>query len=377
MRAPRLALLSFRGVVVTPYTDLLGRPLGQKVHRGGPRWPDWPSQTAARHCRRGTPVDDEPPEGEPSTTLPGPLAWGGAITTHFGHQIADFSTRLLPTLAEMPDARFAFSMHRNLSDRFSSWENTPDYFRQVLEWYGISRDRVELIAEPTLVERLLVAPQAEQQPEPGPEPWYLDLLDAHTRSRFGEVRKSGLLYASRAGTAARFAGEAYLERALVQAGFRALRPETVPVEEKLRQFVEADRLVIPSGSAIHIGQLMGRVLGDVMVVTRRAGGHLGRALLEPRARSLRYVDAVRGVVLGLNEIGNLNRGRGLSILDPEALQAALPIGDIWDTDEFEAAVEADARQWLETERESGRWNVPGSADLIREGLEEVRLGHLG
>ena len=105
----RLALLSFRDVVVTPYTDLLQFSQGE-YHRGGPRWPDWDRQTVARQCRYGKPDDTEPPEAEPTARLGGPLAWGGAVTSVFGHQIADFSTRLLPTLDEVPDARFAYSM---------------------------------------------------------------------------------------------------------------------------------------------------------------------------------------------------------------------------------------------------------------------------
>src|SRR5688572_16905304 len=107
---PRLAMLSFRDVLVTPYTDLLDGPRGGMYHRGGPHWPDWSTQTAARYCAGGVPHDVEPSDGEPKSTLADRIAWGGAITWHFGHQIADFTTRLLPTLAEMPDVRFAFSM---------------------------------------------------------------------------------------------------------------------------------------------------------------------------------------------------------------------------------------------------------------------------
>jgi hypothetical protein len=375
MSSSRLALLSFRDVLVTPYTDLLSRPTGGKIHRGGPHWPQWASQTAARHCRDGAPVDDEPAEAEPTVVVPGPLAWGGAITTHFGHQVMDFSTRLLPTLAELPGVRFAFSMSETLRERFRDWEQTPVFFREILGWYGVSREQVELIADPTLVERLVVAPQGEQQRRP-PEEWYLDLLDQHTAARLGEVEKSAGLYASRAGSPARFAGEAYLETVFERSGFRGLRPETVSIEEKVRAFAGADHIVFAAGSGVHNAQLLGRSLGDVTVLTRRAGGYMGRAVLEKRARSLRYVDAVKGEVHGLSSIGSSGRGRGLSIIDPESLLAALPIGDGWDPNEFDAAVEADVNEWVEAEQASDRWKVPGSAELIREKIREVGLGHL-
>jgi Glycosyltransferase 61 len=375
MTTSRPALLSFRDVVVTPYTDLLERQLGKSVHRGGPRWPNWSSQTAARHCRRGVPVDDEPLEAEPVATLPGPLAWGGAITPHFGHQIADFSTRLLPTLAEIPDARFAFSTwYVRENDKASP------VLRAVLEWYGIREERVDLITEPTLVERLAVALQAEQALGPGPEPWYLDLLDEHARSRLGRIEKSGSLYVSRAGQAGRLAGEEYLERALQEAGFRALRPETVSLEEQLRAYAGAESIVFAEGSAIHGTQLLGRALGDVRILLRRGwwqGWTATEPLLQPRSRSLRYVDAMRGLVHGLNLAGERALVTGLSILDPERLLEEFPsLGDVWDHEAFEAARDADVVEWLETERASPRWEVPGSAELVAEKLRAAGLAHL-
>jgi hypothetical protein len=343
--ASRLALLSFRDVVVTPYTDLLGRPVGKKIHRGGPHWPDWSTQTAARHCRKGVPVDDEPAPAEPTAALSGPVAWAGAITTHFGHQIADFSSRLLPTLAENADARFAFSMHEEHIARLGSWELTPRYFREILGWFGVSPEQTEIIAQPTLVEQLEVAPQGEQQ-WGGVEPWYLDLLDTHTESRLGEIRKSGSLYVSRAGQRMRFAAETYLEGALEKSGCRVLRPETAPLEEQLRAYASADHIVFAAGSAVHGAHLMGRVLGDVTILMRRSGGFHDRPRLDPRSRSLRYVDAVKAVLQEDGEIAGPGSDRGLSIIDSAPLLAALPIANAWDAEEFDAAVDADVRQWL-------------------------------
>src|SRR2546421_266311 len=124
-------MLAFRDVLVTPYTDLMDIPTGGTYHRGGPHWPDWSTQTAARYCVAGKPLDEEPPETEPTSTLPGPVAWGSAITWHFGHTIADFTTRLLPTLAEIPDARFAFSTYAHAQLR--SLDYGPPFFRDILD----------------------------------------------------------------------------------------------------------------------------------------------------------------------------------------------------------------------------------------------------
>jgi hypothetical protein len=108
------------------------------------------------------------------------------------------------SLEEMPDVRFAFSGRDRFVDQWRSWEGTPVFFREILGWYGIAAEQVDLIAEPTIVERLVVAPQTEQIFEPGPSPWYLDVLDAHTRSRLGEIEQSGSLYVSRAGSTRTF-----------------------------------------------------------------------------------------------------------------------------------------------------------------------------
>jgi hypothetical protein len=372
----RLALLTFRDIVVTPYSDLVDVPWGGEYHRGGPQWPEWSTQTAARHCKRGVPIDLKPYKAEPTSTLTGPVAWGGGVVWHFGHQIADFTTRLLPTLAEMPDARFAFSSHA-VFDWFRSMDNTPAFLRAVLDWFGIPGERIDIIAEPTLVERLVVAPQGEQNPEPGPEAWYLDQLDAHTRSRLGEVERDGSLYVSRAGQRARFAGETYLEVVLAEAGFRVLRPEVLSIEDQLRAYAGAESIVFAEGSAIHGVQLTGRALGDVTVLVRRTDRRLGEAALRPRARSLHYIDAVRGLVQGLDIGGQPADYRGLSILDPEKLLAVLPIGRAWDQKAFDAALNADVEEWLETERASPRWAVPGSPELVAECLRAAGLAHLG
>lgn len=368
----RLSLLAFRDVLVTPYTDLMDIPTGGTYHRGGPRWPEWSTQTAARYCVAGKPLDEEPPEAEPTSTLTGSVAWGSGIIWHFGHQIADFTTRLLPTLEEMPDVRFAFSSRAR--EPYRSMDEAPPFFRAVLDWYGIDGDRVDLIAEPTQVERLIVAPQAEQRPGPGPEPWYLDMLDRNMVLRLGEIERSGSLYVSRAGRPAHFAGEAYLESVLEGAGYRVLRPETASLEEQLRAYASAESLVFAEGSAVHGTQLLGRALGDVTVLTRRPGMKLAQAAMSPRARSVRYVDAVRGLVHGRDINGHPARYFGLSILDPELLMEALPIGNGWDRTAFDAARDADVGKWLEWEQASPRWAVSGSPELVTETLRAAGLG---
>ena len=40
-----------------------------------------------------------------------PVAWAGAIVPHFGHQIGDFSGRIVTTRLERPDIGFVFAVN--------------------------------------------------------------------------------------------------------------------------------------------------------------------------------------------------------------------------------------------------------------------------
>jgi hypothetical protein len=202
------------------------------------------------------------------------------------------------------------------------------------------------------------------------------MLDSHTKVRLGDVQKKGSLYVSRAAQRSRFAGEGYLEDLFRRLGFRILRPEDVPLEEQLRAYAGAEAVVFAEGSALHGPQLMGRVLGDVKVLSRRPGSGLARWSLEPRSRSLSYVDAVRGQLQCLLIGERTWPFAGLTLLDPEKLAVELPIGDAWDAATFDEAVEADIEKWLKEQQERPpEWAV-FSREVAAESLRTAGLSHL-
>ena len=260
-------------------------------------WPAFGDQIEARHCRRGKPVDTEPHADANSAMELEPMAWAGPIVRHFGHQVGDFSMRLYPTLLSWPAAVMAFGVHPQSAYR--SIQDTPTHFREVLAWFGIPEARVRIVCEPTVAAELFVTPQAEQIYGPGPGPDYLDRLDDLVTRRLGKPIRQGAVYVSRAGMPARFAGERYLERALALAGARIIQPEKMSLLVQLRAYVSAERLIFAEGSALHGTQLLGRSLGDVTVLERRGGWHLGKTSVEPRAQSLHYADVTRGLIHGL------------------------------------------------------------------------------
>jgi Glycosyltransferase 61 len=324
---------TFRDVLVTPYSDLLLVGPQRLVHRGGPHWPDFESQYEARHQRRGECVDDEPEWQASQHRLEDRWAWAGPICAHFGHQLLEFSTRLVPTLAEDRDARFLFAVPP--SGRFGSIDETPRFFRELLEWFGIHPSRCHVVTAPTVVDDLSVVPQSEQLGGPGPSESHLDVMDALTYRRLGLPERRDVVYVSRAGLSARFCGEALLEDALVACGVHVVRPETLPLAQQLEAYASARLLIFAEGSAMYGPILLGRTLAEVVVLTRRPGWRLANKSLSPRARSLRYFDAIEELVPGRNWRGESVEFAGLTILDDEMLLGVfdsldIPVRRHWD-----------------------------------------------
>jgi hypothetical protein len=309
------------------------------------------------------------------------LAWGGGIDHQFGHQIADFSTRLLPTMLARPELPIAFSAKPESG--YHTLATTPDFFRAILAWFGLPPERLHLVNEPTTVGELFVAPQAEQLEGPGPSAAYLDALDENAERRLGPPppRDESALYVSRAGMSAHFAGELELERALAAAGVRVLRPETMPLPDQIRAYRTSRRIVFAEGSAVHTLQLLGRIPADVGVLVRRAGDCIAEANLAPRVRTLAYADATLGLLYGVAPSGRAAHHRGLSLLREDEVPAAfarlgIDLSRAWDAAAFRRARDEDTLAWVEAQaREVHRHGV-GSVEQIAQGLASMGMSHL-
>jgi hypothetical protein len=378
------APLRFRDVVVSPYTDLGDYPR-EYFHRGGPDWPEWDRQMAARHCIAGEPFDVRPLPCEPEASIAEPLTWAGPIVPHFGHQVADYSMRLVPSLAEEPDRTLLFATHPRHG--WHALADTPGWFREILDWVGIAPGRVRLVDLPMLVEDLAVVAQSEQVEGPGPSARHLDRMDELVDRRLGTAARTGAVYVSRAAQAARFAGERAIEVAMAAAGIQVVRPETLPLADQLAAYRSAELLMFAEGSAIHGTQLLGRSLGHVLVMVRTpedGSGHatrVGEASLGPRARSLAYRSSLKGVVRGLMPDGRPHQSIGMPVLDPptliEQLRDVVPsLGDHWDRAAYESARDADVLEWLHHNASHPLLRSAASRAYIIESLEASGVGHL-
>src|SRR5688572_16074608 len=183
---------SFEGVVVAPFTELLERPAGRSEHRGGPAWPDFAHQVAARHWRGSRRFDVEPEVAVPTDRLAGRHAWAGPIVNHFGHQVAEFSMRIVPTLARWPEASFLFAAHPRAGLR--RMEDVPAFVRGILEWFGVPLSATRLITTPTMIDELVVCRQAEVMDGSLPDASHLDRMDELALRRLGRPRRHGVVY---------------------------------------------------------------------------------------------------------------------------------------------------------------------------------------
>ena len=372
--------LEFSDVTVVPFTHLLG---GKAAHKGGPIWPDWDAQVEARHCRGGKPIDTRPE----SPADPGEMRrieaaqWCGPIHAHFGHMIADFGMRILPSRLNGETAPLLFSgvPVARYQERKPAFRATPPGFNDMLIYAGVRPRRVLIDTEGLRVGTLFVEPQAEQLGQIGPSAAHLDRLDAWAREQLGPARRDPRpTFFSRAGVFGRFAGEAWLETHLARAGMRVIRPETLPLAEQLEVYHGCAVALFSEGSAMHVPQLLGRAFDRIAVLNRRPGARLNSASLAPRAGEISYHEVVRDLLVLSLPDGRPFPHAAMTLLDPDRLFDTLAeLGDAigltltegWDLAAFRAAEEDDIAAWLTEARTTPLWQAPASVAGLSEVLD--------
>lgn len=365
---------SFENIIVVPY-EYLRKKWSIK---GGPIWPNWHEQIHARHCRDNIPWDDLPENSqEKCCHIKEPSAWCGAIDGHFGHQIADHSTRILHVRSFYPNLKLIFSYRKK--DNFLTFGKTPTFFRAILDWYNITPDNIEIIHRPTLVHNLMVAPQAEQLWNYGPSSDYLDLMDAHVERRLRRKAKQRGIFVSRAGIKIHFAGEAYIESLFSQVGIRVIRPEEISLEEQLAEYEASEKLIFTEGSALHGLQLLGRCIDHIDVLVRRDGRRIIENLLKVRAKSVSYIKVSKGMICILNSNGTLDKTHGIPIFNEDLLLGYLRTLDSKLIDQWNHALYVNARDhdimsWLKWTGK--RANAKNSTRIVMKKLNKLGLSHL-
>jgi hypothetical protein len=340
---------TYNNLRIAPFTALLDSTIGKADHQGGPDFPDWDTEVASRHCRYDTrPIDIRPeaPAAAPKFVA-GNFAYLGPISHHFGHQVGEFSQRIMPTLLSGFDGRFVFGAKSILS---TDIERSSRFVLEIIDYLGLPRDRIRIINEDAILEHVVIAPQAETIFGKAPSDDYLAALATRRVSREA-VPSHRVIYISRAKIVRGvFAAEASLDRMMRAAGAHVVYPEQERLDHLLSLYANADCIVGGEGSAFHAMQLMGKELPDVVVIRRRNDAALfGDKFLGARARSLSFVDAVTGGISGRPD--GRYRETGLIALDfdrlTDRLRETTPLDfSSWHRSDYDAGVPETFSRWI-------------------------------
>lgn len=362
------AMQLFRDVPVVPVAKAR-----RTVVTGGPIWPEFDAQVAARHCRGGVAQDTAPKR--PKGRLPQeqrPAVWGGYLIRHFGHLVAEQLTRLPQSLRDRPDDIYLFTVPPD-----DSAESLPAYIWELLDWHGVPRDRVVIVSEPCIAREVRVAAQGEMLGQIPTAQEYLDLLETVTQRNGLTAEPNPVVFVTRAGLVAGggggHAGEGYLATLLQREGVRILDPGRVSVREQLAVYAGAGALVFSEGSALHGRTLIGRVRQEIHVLRRRPQRNTARLQLRPRCGRLAYHETVAGKLGTETETRASRVDREVALYDLDALFDAMALVGIdlaalWDEAAYRAAAEADLAGWMAANPTTPRQRAENEAVLARFGM---------
>lgn len=380
---PPKKIETFHNITITPYKKIFEAGANALISsKGGPILPDWDKQVSARFCRNRIPVDTLP--DTPTNiidTISTPSVWCGPCYNHFGHQIADFSTRILQGLDSHPHANFLFATM--LNSKIQTLDDTPAFFRDLLDWYGVPTSQTRIITQPTQVKILHIPPQSEQLKQDGisPSATYLKYLDKLAEDHLGTPKRTGTIFISRAGQPNCLAGETYLEELFPQVGIQTIRPESLRLKTQLSHYFQAEKLIFSEGSALHGLQLLGKIEAEVTVLLRRPNNLIAENLLKPRVSQLKYANLLAGNIYGTHPNGRPRQYHSIGIFDEDKLLAFLDSLDTrlknsWSIYKYKQARNSDIVRWLKIEKERPEAQTTISRQTTAKLLNNHDLNHL-
>lgn len=374
-------LMCMRDVPIMPTT------LSEKtLYNGGPYWPNWYKQFMPRHSRNGlrmnstlVPIPDNLPRIDES------LIWGGTVHRHFGHQVAEYSTRVLQAATTLPNFRILFSLWSG-----GEIDQIPSFFWQIMDWYGISRDRVVFALTPFIASEIWVAAQSEQLGGPGPSQAYLRLLEENARERGMQPVAHRYLYVSREKMLFRglatMLGEGYFSNCLRALGVHILVPEETTIVDQLSHYAGTEHLIFAQGSAMHGRQLLGFVDQHISVLQRRPHGRQGLMELLPRCTRLTYCETAKGTIARIQQDGSRDFVRGVSVYDTQTLLSSmarigLDLRPVWNNEIYLRHCEADLETWTRAAFTANHqaktpMDWPASFESVRHDIEKAGFPHM-
>lgn len=327
----RFSKLRLWGWEVLPFVDLLNRPGGGRAYCGGPLFRSGEPLFSLRHFR-GTHCIDHPlwaqdfVENRQWRHLQGRAFWCGPLCHHFGHQVADFGSRVLLASLDLLPGQL-------LWQRFGPGSNAPlkVWQRELLTYLNPGRKIIHWQKHPLLVQELVVIPQqARMRAAPtlrhlAALSWLQRSLPVDTnapviyvsRSRFSSCRSAETLLGG-------FAAEHEFEQLLEQRGVVVVHPQDMTLTEQLSIYRSAKCAIISEGSAQHGFELLGFDGKKQLLVICRRPQQTGMQLpLQARFPRVQFLDAVTSLWKSVDG----ESWNGLAVIDYNVVSESLqPLG---------------------------------------------------
>ena len=291
---------ALREALVQPFQDLLNRPAGGEAYCGGVIFRDPAVQPTLRHFRGERAIDR--PLTALSSGQPAPLRvegrqfWCGPLAFHFGHQVADFGSRVLVASVDLRGGELLWCPWRT----GTRWDELLPWQQFLLTYLNPGNKPHRICSTPLQVRQLVVVPQQARM-RAAPTPAHLEALS--WCERILTPRPLGVVYVSRARFApcnsaetlkGAFAAEELLERLLQERGVTIVHPESLGLKDQLEIYLGAGTLIVAEGSAQHGLELLGVQPNKSLIVICRRSQLDGMGWpLQARFPQVKFVESLK------------------------------------------------------------------------------------
>ena len=272
--------------------DSYPEPYHQLHSYYGPLFPNYYNDKKLLHYRGDRLMQIEPISRKNESTLiiEDTLFWCGLWHNHFGHTLAEFSSRILPYKELNLKGKLCFSKRPDLG--------MNNFFWELLEHFGFKKEDVIFVDDCIIAKKLICLPEQENLWQKNfTSESYLNMLDKNSPPIPYEDKKK-IYYISRTQMPMEkgsLAGELYLEQYFESKGIEIVYPEQLSFSKQLEIYKNAKTLIFCSGSSIYGMLALGRVNCNVIIICRTNVGPNSKQfpaskLLTPRIRKLKVFD---------------------------------------------------------------------------------------
>jgi Glycosyltransferase 61 len=212
-----------------------------------------------------------PPDEEVSARAAGTHVYGGVLSGHFGHFIAESLHRLWPVYTDVKLANAPIVYH-SAGRHLKRKADYPSWMRRVFDHVGIDFDRVMVIEDPIEIEHLVVADQGSQLGMGPVSPAYSSIFPPPRPGVPPVAERTGNVYVSRSKYihSGSYLGEPLIEKYLENTGrFEILHPQEFDIATVVDKFERSETAVFVEGSALHILELCRNPPPNVFIIARR------------------------------------------------------------------------------------------------------------